>query len=285
MMKKIFLSFNYFLGSFFVDAQSILNALSPESHIEALKRPKVEDLPYFLHIDENDIAFSRIIFEEIDLKENSNQVYYCYTNEINNPCKSLYQVLLEGIRNYKIKAYADDNFTLNLDLIALEKRLSKNELSEIGKEIFNQGKAPQSQHYDRYEIKSSDIEKFKIKGIWYFDRRIGEMSYKILALAPVGPDIYQMGEDLHDSLEKVTLFWVWYPGARELLDKAKTSIGYGSIKASFEELLSARKFTPLTSKENSSKKDLNQNDFGSKSKKLEKIEEEITQKAQQIWNP
>lgn len=58
--------------------------------------------------------------------------------------------------------------------------------------------------------------------MWYFDKRLGELKYRLIGIAPVAPDVNFIDDDSIDPEEnKVPLFWVWYPSAREILHKAR----------------------------------------------------------------
>jgi len=81
---------------------------------------------------------------------------------------------------------------------------------------------------------------YHIKGMYYFDKRLGELRYRILGIAPVVPDVNFLNDDEPDL---VPLFWVFYPDAREVLHKAKAFNGKNSaIPISFDHLLNSRRF-------------------------------------------
>ena len=51
---------------------------------------------------------------------------------------------------------------------------------------------PDTQFPDTIEMKTQDIEGYMMKGMWYFDKRLGELKYRLLALAPMGKDIFTL---------------------------------------------------------------------------------------------
>ena len=71
----------------------------------------------------------------------------------------------------------------------------------------------------RTDLTSRDIVQYRIKGLWYFDKRQGELKYRLLGIAPVAPDVSVLGTDDAQS-NPSRLFWVWYPAARNILHKA-----------------------------------------------------------------
>ena len=48
-------------------------------------------------------------------------------------------------------------------------------------------------YVDPYSIQSQHIKGYMLKGIWYFDKRQGELEYRLLAIAPMGPDVQVLG--------------------------------------------------------------------------------------------
>ncbi len=78
------------------------------------------------------------------------------------------------------------------------------------------------EYITRRDITAADIEQYLIKGMWYFDKRLGELKYRLIGIAPVAPDVNFIDDDTVDPEEnKVPLFWVWYPSARDILHKAR----------------------------------------------------------------
>ncbi len=45
-----------------------------------------------------------------------------------------------------------------------------------------------------------DITSYKIKGIWYVDKRIGEMRYRLLGIMPRGKDMNNLANDEPERL-------------------------------------------------------------------------------------
>ncbi|MGI9569880.1 MAG: gliding motility protein GldN, partial [Desulfobulbia bacterium] len=90
------------------------------------------------------------------------------------------------------------------------------------------------------DITSADIVEYHIKGLWYFDKRHGELKYRLLGIAPVAPDVNFI--DSEDS-DLVPLFWVFFPDAREVLHEAKAFNNKNSaVPLTFDHLLNARRF-------------------------------------------
>ena len=99
---------------------------------------------------------------------------------------------------------------------------------------------------DRFEY--GMVDHYKIKGVWYFDKRIAELKYRPLAIAPVTRQVVNMKDDrdISDPSLKsppVPMFWVYYPDARDVLkDSYVFSDSNSVIRKSFDELINARRF-------------------------------------------
>ena len=149
----------------------------------------------------------------------------------------MFDTLLKGIRKGDINnIYSDSFFT------------SKITNSEIDEKLVNirlNGDYP-----DTFRIQTQDIEGYMMKGMWYFDKRLGELKYRLLALAPMGKDVLTLGlPDIEDD-ELYELFWVFYPSARNILHKAKVFNPKNvSQPISYDHLLNARRFSSVIVRE------------------------------------
>jgi gliding motility associated protien GldN len=129
-----------------------------------------------------------------------------------------------------------------------------------------------------------------IKGIWYFDKRQGELKYRLLALAPMGKDVQTLGvQDIEDE-ELYELFWVFFPSIRDVLHDAKVFNPKNAAQPiSFDHLLNARRFSSTIIRE--------QNVFGNRAiedyvrgnslfrlLEADKIKEDIRNKEMDMWN-
>src|SRR5690606_13086473 len=96
-----------------------------------------------------------------------------------------------------------------------------------------------------FEVHSSDIKMMKIKGMWYIDRRLGEMRYRLLGLCIMGPDAQALGTQFDDGTF-VDLFWIWYPDAREVLNNYTVfNPSNSSSTVTFDDMLNARRFNSV----------------------------------------
>ena len=264
-----------------VYAQSnILNATTPDEigikNIDQLQ----DDMDSFLEyefVDDREILWSKIVYEKIDLNERLNfPLLFPITDDLyENTRKSLWRVLKENILNGNItKVYnsRNDNFR---DLMPNEEIIEsvKTELDFGDGEIYPA------------EIGSGDITSYNIKGMWYFDKRRGELMYRLLGIQPIGKNI----KDPDDEVKKTELFWIWYPSIREILhtelvfnDTSNTN------RISFDQLLLSIRFSSYIYKEDNLFNDRKIEDYKRKGLNYilesQRIKDEILNFEQDLWN-
>jgi gliding motility associated protien GldN len=68
------------------------------------------------------------------------------------------------------------------------------------------------------EVNWNNVNKFRIKEVWYFDKQHSTMQVRIMGICPLW-DNYTTdpltGEDIYRG--EVPIFWVYFPGLREVL--------------------------------------------------------------------
>lgn len=195
-------------------------------------------LPYG-YISDRDVLWSKVVWEYVDLNQKINLPYYypIDTTSAGTTRRSLFDTLLKGIKNGEInEVYDDSYFTTRIGM------------DEIKGRIYNERDDGYG-NIDPYSIQSADIKGYLIKGIWYFDKRQGELKYRMLAMAPMGPDVQVLGTDIVDEGE-YALFWVFFPDARETLHASKVFNPKNSAQPlSYDNLLNARRFNSTVRKE------------------------------------
>ncbi len=225
---------------------NILNARSPEEIGVRTEEQKAVDndkpLEYG-YVDDRDILFSKMTWEKVVLDERANlPLYYPVdSNNIGKNRRSLYDVLMKGVKDGKIQNIYDDSyFTAKRTLKDIEAALVKIDTTELGIEQLNAGEQLSPEYINRRDITAADIKEYHIKGLWYFDKRQAEMKFRLLGIAPVAPDVNFIDEPEPDL---VPLFWVFFPDAREILHEAKSfNSENSSIPYSFDHILNARRF-------------------------------------------
>ena len=236
---------------------NILNAKKPEEIGVKTEAQIAADndapLPYG-YVDDRDILWSKTVWEVVDLDERVNFPLYYPTDtiDIGADRRSLYDVFMKNIKDGTLTdVYVDSYFTEKRKFEDLEATLQKVDTTDLGYEQINAGEQISEEFINRRSLSAADIEEYRIKGIWYFDKRQGELKYRLLGIAPVAPDVNFIDDDSMDPADaKVELFWVWYPSARQILHDAKVFNQRNSaMPISFDMLLNARRFNGVIYKE------------------------------------
>jgi gliding motility associated protien GldN len=243
-MGRIFLILFFFLiTSGFVNAQTnLLNAKSVnqigKENEQQLAADNDGPIPYG-YVDDRDVMWSKVVWEFVDLSQKINLPYYfpIDTTNISSDRRSLFDVLIKGIKQGKIKeAYTDSFFTSKITQDEIDTRLV-NIRDENG-------------YKDTFRIQTQDVQGYMLKGMWYFDKRQGEMKYRLLALAPMGRDVQTLGVENIEDENLYELFWIFFPNARGVLHDSKVfNPKNASHPISFDHLLNARRFSSVIVKE------------------------------------
>jgi len=202
------------------------------------------------YVDDRDILYSKMTWEKIVLDERVNfPLYYpTDTNNIGKNRRPLYYVLLKAIKEGKIKnVYSDSYFTTKRTEKELMDITTKIDTLDIGYDQFNADGYVDPEYITTTTIDAYHISAYLVKGLWYFDKRQGELKYRILGIAPAAPDV-----NFLDAEEQVPnpLFWLFYPEVREALHEAKAFNNKNSaMPVSFDHMLNARRFNAYMYKE------------------------------------
>jgi gliding motility associated protien GldN len=251
-------------------------------------------LPYG-YTSNDDVLWSKVVWEIIDLNQKINHPYYYPTdlNSIGTDRLSLFNTLQTAVNSSKLEIYEDAYFK--------EKRNVK-ELKSIMKKICNNG-LPST-------IEPKDITQFMIKGMWYFDKRQGELKYRLLGIAPLyGFDAGTKCENevarnqwendnpqlsVEDyprpKLEKMNiLYWVFYPESRQILHDSKVFNPDNSVSPiTFDHLLNSRRFSSVIVREENVYQNRSIDEYTKNSifqlLEAEKIKESIRNKEIDMWN-
>ena len=314
-------------GSLTSFAQSnLLNAKVPtEIGIKsAAQQLKDNDKPLeYGYVGDRDILMSKKTWEIIDLDERINfPLYYPIdTGSIGNERRSLYDVLIKGIKSGKItEVYADSYFKEKRTLKDMEKSFTRIDTTDAGREEMNvdinayktrvvsktkvtgkgknkvktttmdtirASKTISPEYINRTDITSIDVSDYKVVGLWYFDKRQSDLRYRILGICPVIPDVYTMDKE---EKEYVDLFWIFYPGARELLHEWKAfNDKNSSMPVSFDHLLNTRHFNATVYKEENVYNDREIADYMKDNSLMqlmesERVKDKVRNFEQDMWN-
>ena len=283
MFRNCLLVFFICFSAGFVHAQAnILNAKTAGQIGKKSEQQLLVDddkpIPYG-YVDDRDVMWSKIVWEFVDLNQKINLPYYfpVDTTNISSERRSLFDTLMKGIKQGKIKeAYTDSFFTTKITQNEIDTRLI-NIREENG-------------YSDTLRIQTQDVGGYMLKGMWYFDKRQGEMKYRLLALAPMGKDVQTLGLEQIEDDNLYELFWIFFPAAREVLHESKVfNPMNASQPISYDHLLNARRFSSVIMKE--------ENIYGNRAiadyirgnslfqlLEADKIKEDIRNREMDMWN-
>ena len=309
-MKKLVCSF-FLVVVGLSQAQTILNAKSPEEFRQLREENKtkkgdsivsVENKPLsYGYIDEKDVLKSLVVWEIIDMNDKLNQPFYHNSDGLVQQNKSLFQILIDGINNGKIKeVYDDELFTTRLSPEEIQKRTSREVISDDLIDKINSGakvtEADKKAGTDVYQTKTENVKLLKVKGMWYIDKRDSQMKYRLIGIAAMGKDPQTMGViggdgELVDSGDDyIDLFWVYYPDARPLL---ANSVVFNSKNLSsditFDDVLNARRFSSIIYKSDNGMgngiiKDYIPRNADAQLEESDRIKAQILQMENDMWN-
>jgi gliding motility associated protien GldN len=296
--KFLVLSIVLFVNGIVNAQTNLLNAKTPQQigkkTAQQLAADNDKPLEYG-YIDDRDLYWSKIVWEYVDLNERLNLPYYYPTDtmRISSDRRSLYDTLLRGIKQGKItEIYDDSYFTAKLSFQEIQEKMYRLDTLPEAYDILNSDpNADISEYIDKYNIDSEHIEGYKIKGVWYIDKRQGEMKYRLLGIAPIAPDVQTLGrDDIGDINEKLPLFWVFYPDARQVMHDMKVfNPKNAAFPISFDHLLNAHRFSSLIYKEENIHGDREVKSYVKGNSlfqvlESEKLKDDIRNKELDLWN-
>ncbi len=170
------------------------------------KRLIVENrvLPYE-PIREADLAWQKRVWRVLDTREKMNLPF-------RYPEKPLFSVFREMVENGDITVFDDEKFTLPLTAEQVEQSLNRVDTSII----FDYETYEEKVVVTKSEINWEDINRFRVKEMWFFDEESSRLKVRILGIAPER-DVFD--DETQEFKYSLPLFWIYYPEARDYLSK------------------------------------------------------------------
>ena len=274
---------------------NLLNAKTPEEigvKSDAQKAMDNDKPLEYGYVDDRDIMFAKMTWEKVVLDERVNfPLYYPVdTNNIGTNRRSLFDVLWKSVRDGEIKnVYDDSYFSVKRNPRDIQSIMSKTDTLDIGYQQYNSEGFVSPEYIIKRDIQSYDISAYLIKGLWYFDKRQGELKYRLLGIAPAAPDVNFIDSDNEENKQPIPLFWVFYPEARQVLHEAKAFNNQNSaMPFSFDHLLNSRRFNGYMYKEENVYGDRSVKDYVADNALMQlmesdRIKEKIRNFEQDMW--
>lgn len=198
-------------------------------------------------VREDDILWSKTYLQRIDLRQKVNHPLYfpMYPVKVgggnvrmNLADNILKAVLVDGT----LTAYEDEYF----DEVKSVQDIQKQLLSITQDEYEDLDTGELIQTMDTVRVESKDIKEYVIIEDRFFDKKRSVIDVRILGICPVAEIMNK--ETL--EMEKVKLFWVWFPEARQTLSNASVYNTNNNVESmSYEEYLQKRLFSSVITKE------------------------------------
>jgi gliding motility associated protien GldN len=283
-------------------AQSnLLNAKTPDQigkKTEAeLSADNDKPRPY-CYVHDRDILMGKRIWEFIDLDERVNFPLYFPIEDLTPDRKPLYNVLIDEIRKGKItEVYDSSYFTTKKTLKDIESSLFNVDTTDVGREQMNENldayrngtKTIAEEFIKKTQIEAIDVSAYRIVGYWFFDKRQGELKYRLLGICPVVPDVFSK-KNSDSELEYIDLFWVYFPSTRDVLHEATAFNNRNSaMPFTFDHMLNARRFSGMIYLEENVYGDRKIADYMKENAQMQllesdRVKEKIRDFEQDMWN-
>lgn len=183
------------------------------------------------------ISWQKRVWRVIDVKEKINHAF-------SYPERPLISILLDAAEAGKIQLYStlDDKFTTPM---TEEERLNIAGRPDTVPVFEDEGSQVTYEVIAR-EFNPSTVGRYRVQEIWYFDKETSRQEVRILGIAPIVDELDEYGNVLYER----SLFWVYYPGAREALGaEVAYTVGNDAANRSWTDIFESRFFHSYVMKE------------------------------------
>jgi gliding motility associated protien GldN len=161
-------------------------------------------LPYE-PLREADIPWERRMWRIIDVREKIN-LPFTY------PPQPFFSILAEAAKSGEIKVFKDETFK---EMMSPDEVMAKLVITDTSL-IFNPDTYEDEVVITNSPVNPEEIQKYRVKEMWFFDEESSRMGVRILGIAPI-KDYYD--EASGEFKYAIPVFWVYYPEAREALSR------------------------------------------------------------------
>ena len=201
------------------------------------------------HLREADVMYVRRIWQDIDLRQKINQMFYFPVDPIEDR-KNLFDVIRYALEvEGSLTAYGtgpagtDDEFHYPLDMNQVDSMLNPiviiPQFDPVTGEVIGSMEAQTT-------LNSQDIVRYRLKEDWVWDRQRSQRQVRIIGIAP----IIEMKDDEGNSQGLAPLFWLYYPECRYVFANAECyNYENDAQRRTFEEIFQKRYFSSYIVKE------------------------------------
>ncbi len=243
---------------------------------DIVKRTTMNEKPVLPYdpVREADIFWEKRIWRVIDVREKMNQSF-------TYPEMPFAKILLDAATNGEITVYSteDDKFSYPLTMDDVANKMGSVDTVDY----FDPETYETSIKVVRNELDPTDIQRFRIKEVWFFDEESSTMQVRILGIAPLQDVKDENGNFQYEN----PMFWVYYPEARQMLARQKVfNDNNDASPTSWEDLFEMRYFSSYIFKQSNVQDRRLQDYLAGVDMLLEgqKIKQEIFNFEQDLWS-
>lgn len=184
----------------------------------------------------NEILWKKVVWRVIDTKEMMNQAFVY-------PKERFSEILADGAQAGELKTYRRDDFKERMSQEEIHELLVKTDTIYVIDPLTYEEKMVIVENVLNHE----DIQRYRVKELWYIDNQSSRMNVRILGIAPLKNDYDENGNFRFE----MPLFWVHYPESRSYLAKFKVFNPWNDHQLmSWNDHLEMRFFASYIYKEN-----------------------------------
>jgi gliding motility associated protien GldN len=191
----------------------------------------------YSHLREADVVWSKYVLRLVDLREKINQPLYYPTEQTNDGRRNFLGILLEEIKEGRIKAYSTIDPSVPTTYQDVENNMGARSRIEAV-QINADGATKDTTIMEKSN--PSDVKQILLYEEWYFDKKLSRLDVRIIAIEP-----FYMGFD--NQLQRASrkgLFWVNFDEIRDIMAKNEVYIASNDAqRISFDDFFMQRRFS------------------------------------------